>query len=126
MTGHAPRALAHGYLGVLLVTAVLAAACAGSRTAVAPPTTDKGVSNDVARCPQVAAADARSLVDKYCVSCHSPTGSAGEDYDFRGDAAIIARRRNIEAKLRLRAMPPPSAPQPSAAERASLRCWAKQ
>jgi uncharacterized membrane protein len=69
---------------------------------------------------------ARSLVDKYCVSCHSPTGSAGEDYDFRSDAAITARRRSIEAKLRLQVMPPPNAPQPNAAERAALRCWAKE
>jgi uncharacterized membrane protein len=70
-------------------------------------------------------AQARPLVDEYCVSCHSPSGAAGEDYDFRDDAAVFARRRNIEAKLRLRAMPPPNARQPSEAERTALRCWAK-
>jgi len=127
MTDHAPRASVRRYLHVLRVTAVLAGACTRSQTA-APATSSKGVSSEGASCSQepVAAAEARLLVDKYCVSCHSPAGSAGEDYDFRGDSALIARRRNIEAKLRLRAMPPPSAAQPSAAERATLRCWAKQ
>jgi uncharacterized membrane protein len=81
-----------------------------------------------ASCPVegVTTGQARRLVDEYCVSCHSPNGAAGEDYDFRKDAAIAARRRNIEAKLRLRLMPPPNAPQPSDAERAVLRCWAKE
>jgi uncharacterized membrane protein len=74
----------------------------------------------------VTIAQARSLVDEYCVSCHSPSGAAGEDYDFREDAAISAHRRNIEARLRLRAMPPPNARQPREAERAALRCWANQ
>lgn len=128
MADQAPAKDARRYAELLLLSALFAGACVGSRTAVAPATSSSGVPTARTSCPHepVATTEARSLVDKYCVSCHSPTGSAGEDYDFRNDAAIVARRRNIEAKLRLRVMPPPSAPQPSDPERASLRCWAKQ
>jgi hypothetical protein len=63
-------------------------------------------------------------VGKYCVTCHSPNGQASE-YDFRSAAAITAHRRNIEAKLRLGAMPPPGVPKPNDAERSALWCWAK-
>ena len=52
------------------------------------------------------------MVDHYCVGCHSPSGAAGPDYDFRSDAALVAHRRNVEAKLRLGAMPPPGFKQP--------------
>ena len=116
-------------LELLLASALLAGACAGARSADGPATSTKHGSTDVtASCPltPMTTAEARPLVDKYCVSCHSPDGAAGEDYDFRGDPAILARRSNIEAKLRLHVMPPPGARQPSDAERAVLRCWAKQ
>jgi uncharacterized membrane protein len=63
-------------------------------------------------------------VSKYCVSCHSAEGAAS-DYDFHSDIALTAHRRNIEAKLRLRAMPPPGVAQPSDVDRAALWCWAK-
>ena len=127
MQDHARRATARHYLELLLVSALLAGACAGTRTGAAPATVGSAAATD-GSCPldPVSTAEARALVDKYCVSCHSPSGSAGEDFDFRGDAAISARRRSIEAKLRLQVMPPPNAPQPNAAERARLRCWAKE
>jgi uncharacterized membrane protein len=76
------------------------------------------------RCPRVTLAEAQPLVSKYCVSCHSADGAAA-DYDFRSDIALTAHRRNIEAKLRLRAMPPPGAAQPSDVDREALWCWAK-
>jgi|SRR6185369_1887551 len=127
MQHHARRETARRYLELLLVSALLAGACAGTRTGVAPATSAPAASAGASCALEpVTTTEARSLVDKYCVSCHSPTGAAGEDYDFRGDAAIVARRRSIEAKLRLQVMPPPNAPQPSAAERSTLRCWAKQ
>jgi uncharacterized membrane protein len=127
MQDHARTATARLYLNVLLASALLAGACAGARSD-APPAAVAHTASADASCSvhPVALTEARSLVDQYCVSCHSPSGSAGEDYDFRSDSAILARRRSIEAKLRLQVMPPPNAPQPSAAERSMLRCWAKE
>lgn len=118
----------------LFVGALFTAACAGARgtnrTAPVPLPVSASASASghvEASCPKapISAAEARALVDRYCVSCHSPGGEAGDDSDFRSDAAIGAHRRNIEAKLSLRAMPPPEAPQPTDAERARLGCWAK-
>lgn len=119
-------------LGLLLAGALIAAACAGvggpADTAAAPAAVPAWApARTEPDCPatRVTRAQARALVDRYCVSCHSPDGAAGADYDFRSDAAIDARHRNIEAKLGSRAMPPPEALQPTEAERAALRCWAQ-
>lgn len=123
------RSIARNYAEIMLLSALFAGACAGTRTGVVPATASKEPSigtTESCAAESVPTSEARSLVDKYCVSCHSPTGAAGEDYDFRGDTALAASRRGIEAKLRLRVMPPPKAPQPSDDERATLRCWAKQ
>ena len=115
------------YFALLLTSARLAGACAGSEAASARGEPAPLGDSERASCPPapVTLAYARSLVDTYCVSCHSPTGEAGEDYDFREDRALTAHRRTIEAKLRLRLMPPAGARQPSDAERARLACWAK-
>jgi len=112
---------------LLFAAALLTAACAGSEAASGRGEPAPLGDSERASCPPapVTLAHARSLVDTYCVSCHSPTGEAGEDYDFREDRALTAHRRTIEAKLRLRLMPPPAARQPSDAERARLACWAK-
>ena len=117
-----------GYFELLLASALLAGACAGARVAAAPTPVDAASTDAEASCAarSVPTAEVRPLVDRYCVSCHSPDGAAGEDYDFRSDTAIVLRRRNIEAKLRLHVMPPPTARQPSDAERDLLRCWAKE
>jgi len=113
-----------------LASALLVGACAaaGGTTATRGTPGTPSVPAAAPSCPEerVTTAAARGLVERYCVSCHSATGAAGEDYDFRSDGAIVARRRNIEAKLRLQVMPPPSAPQPSDVERTALRCWAKE
>jgi len=112
---------------LLLTSVLLAGACAGSEAASARGEPAPLGDSERASCPSapVTLAYARSLVDTYCVSCHSPTGEAGEDYDFREDPALSAHRRTVEAKLRLRLMPPPGAPQPSDVQRALLGCWAK-
>jgi uncharacterized membrane protein len=136
----------HRYVELLLASALLVGACAGVQatngtpsapatstpSAAAPAAAPIAVTNapthSDSSCPAepIAVSDVRPLVDKYCVSCHSPNGAAGEDYDFTNNVGITARRRNIEAKLRLHVMPPPNAhPQPSDAERMTLRCWAK-
>jgi uncharacterized membrane protein len=121
----------HRYIELLLIGALLMGACAGVKAtsgASGPPAQpDAPTPHAAASCPAepVTVAEVRPLVDKYCVSCHSPDGAAGEDYDFRTDASISARRRNIEAKLRLHAMPPPNVHQPSEAERTAMWCWAK-
>lgn len=115
---------------LFFVGALFTAACAGARGSNRPvpvslPVAASGHVEASCRKAPISAAEARALVDRYCVSCHSPGGEAGDDSDFRSDAAIGAHRRNIEAKLSLRAMPPPEAPQPTDAERAALSCWAK-
>lgn len=122
-------------LALLLACQLLAGACAGVQTT---PPAQPGVHAVAAasiaeppladgRCPAapIELAEVRQLVDRYCVSCHSPTGAAGDDADFTHDGALSARRRNIAAKLRLHVMPPPNARQPSEAERRALSCWAK-
>ena len=117
---------------LLLASALLAGACAGARSAgstgepISAPA-NAAVAQRQAPCPAnpITTAEARMLIDEYCVSCHSPGGTAGPDFDFRSDPAILRRRRNIEAKLRLHVMPPPNAQQPSDTERSALRCWAK-
>jgi len=96
-------------------------------TVSVPSTPAKSVpANTEASCSAAPPADseARALIDQYCESCHSPNGSAS-DADFRSATAIRVRRSNIEAKLRLYAMPPSDAPQPSDDERAALRCWVR-
>jgi uncharacterized membrane protein len=117
----------HRYAELLLAGALLVSACAGARATARAESAKAAPRAPEASCPSspTAVAQARWVIDEYCVSCHSPSGAAGEDYDFRTDAAITARRRNIEAKLRLHLMPPPNARQPSEAERKSLWCWAK-
>lgn len=120
---------------MLVLCALFAGACAGAR-ATQPSRLSAGgpvalananPARSDARCPAepIPVSAVRRLVDAYCVSCHSPRGAAGEDYDFTSDDSINARRRNIEAKLRLHIMPPPNARQPSEADRWTLRCWAK-
>jgi hypothetical protein len=116
-------------LGV--ATALFMVACVGMRSpnaappVPAAPATSSPLNTELG-CSTVLLTDleARALFAQYCISCHSPNGSAS-DADFRSAAAVGARRANIEAKLRLHAMPPSDAPQPSDTDRAALRCWAR-
>ena len=112
------------WLAAFALQASLVVACAGGARMTEQPT--PGAASEPS-CPTSAVTlrEARAVVDHYCVSCHSPSGAAGPDYDFRSDAALVAHRRNVEAKLRLGEMPPPGFNQPPAADRQALLCWAR-
>lgn len=114
--------------GLLLVglQASLIVACAASRPGPATQRPNADTANQPScPAPPVALSDARAVVNQYCVRCHSPNGSAGADYDYRSDTALLAHRRNIEAMLRLGAMPPRGVPQPPTDARRALLCWAR-
>lgn len=100
------------------------AACASGNRVGSSDWPGPTAANDACPEPAVTLSEARAVVDRYCVNCHSASGAAGPDYDFRSDSALIAHRRNVEAKLKLRAMPPPGFKQPLAEERRTLQCWA--
>ena len=70
------------------------------------------------------AAQVRPLVDRYCSSCHSASGDAGEEHDFTQPALLHAQQRLVSARLRAHSMPPRTSPQPDAAEVALLAHWA--
>ena len=120
------RSRPESWLLVGALQASLGIACAGASRARSPQQPEPGVAGELScPAPAVTLREARVLIDRYCVNCHSPSGAAGPDYDFRSDAALLARRRNVEAKLRLGAMPPPGFKQPPAADREALLCWAR-
>jgi uncharacterized membrane protein len=110
---------------LLVLSMLLAGACASSQGSGSAP--QSGAESAPLICPDhtVSLSEARPLVSKYCITCHSPEGAAGPDYDFRANSALTAHRRTIEAKLRLRSMPPRGVPQPNDSERSTLWCWAK-
>ena len=66
----------------------------------------------------------RPVVERYCVSCHSADGDAGDEHDFTRPALLKAQRRLVSARLRAHSMPPATSAQPSDAERALLTHWA--
>jgi uncharacterized membrane protein len=109
---------------VLLASALVAGACASRREPSAAARVPAADATPSCSAAPATFADARPLVAKYCLTCHSPSGAAA-DYDFRSDGALTAHRRNIEVKLRLRAMPPAGVPQPNDVERSILWCWAR-
>lgn len=112
-------------LSCLLLSCAAACASANRTGAGEQANSNPSAANETS-CPEpeVTLSQARAVVDHYCVNCHSPSGAAGPDYDFRSDSALIAHRRNVEAKLRLRAMPPPGFKQPPPEDRHTLQCWA--
>lgn len=67
---------------------------------------------------------ARALVEQYCVSCHSASGSAGEEHDFTTPSALEAQHRLIAARLRAHSMPPRTSAQLPAGDLAFLIQWA--
>ena len=95
--------------------------CAGAQPAKDAP------SNDAApKCDPVALSEAKIVVAKRCASCHSPSGIAGEDYDWTKESALVAHRRNVAAQLAGDTMPPAGYPRPTPEERRTLLCWAEQ
>jgi uncharacterized membrane protein len=67
---------------------------------------------------------AQPLLQRYCVTCHSADGDAGEEHDFERPELLRAQRRQISARLRAHSMPPRGSPQPDAVETALLAHWA--
>jgi uncharacterized membrane protein len=70
-------------------------------------------------------AEAKAVVAKRCTSCHSPSGMAGEDYDWTNEPSLVAHRRNVAAQIAGDTMPPAGYPRPTPEERRTLLCWAK-
>ena len=91
---------------------------AGTTTA-APATATTTTSCDKAETPQ-----ARALVERYCVSCHSPGGDAGDEHDFTQPQLLRGQHRAISARLRAHSMPPRTSSQPTLAELTLLLHWA--
>jgi uncharacterized membrane protein len=68
--------------------------------------------------------EVRPVLEHYCFECHARGGSATEEHDFGHFETLFAQRRRVERALAAHAMPPRSARQPSAPERALLARWA--
>ncbi len=77
--------------------------------------------------PSPAAADARQLLDRYCVACHSDrletAGLSLEDIDLAHVPAEAEIWESVVRKLRTSTMPPPNRPQPPAGTRAAMASW---
>jgi len=100
-----------------------------SRTSAEPPPASGNASASEIKCDPAAPVEltaAREIVTKRCVSCHSPNGTAGDDYDWTKDSALIAHRRNVAAQVSEGSMPPPGYPKPTPEEARTLVCWALQ
>lgn len=115
-----------------LVFACSSTAKPEARTGAEPPppapTASSDASNEIKCDPAVPVelASAREVVTKRCVSCHSPSGTAGDDYDWTKESALIAHRRNVAAQVAEGEMPPPGYPKPTPEEARTLVCWARQ
>ena len=73
------------------------------------------------------AADARALLDRYCVTCHNQRLKTAEVSLDTLDLAAVGDRvelsEKVVRKLRAGEMPPPGAPRPPAAELAGTAAW---
>ncbi len=128
----------HSLIAAIACALGLALACSGAkpeaRTGAEPPAptpsaSPSASSDDAIKCDPavpVELASAREVVTKRCVSCHSPSGTAGDDYDWTKESALIAHRRNVAAQVADGEMPPPGYPKPTPEELRTLVCWARQ
>jgi uncharacterized membrane protein len=66
----------------------------------------------------------KPLLDRYCITCHSADGVAGDEHDFLQPELLRAQHRQISARLRAHSMPPRGSPQPERAELALIAHWA--
>jgi uncharacterized membrane protein len=107
----------------LLITSLFA--CGGAQQSSQNASPARAPSADLATCATRDFAAVRPIVNKRCTACHSPTGMAGEDYDWTKDSALIAHRQNVVAQVEQGSMPPSGYPRLSAEERHTLLCWAK-
>ena len=110
------RALAAGTFLLAMVGCGSAASESTAANANAPQTCATGD-------PSYSSA-VRPLVARYCISCHSADGVAGDEHDFTQPELLRAQRRLVGARLRAHSMPPATSAQPSATERALLTHWA--
>ena len=73
------------------------------------------------------AADARAILDQYCVTCHSDRLETGglslETVDLTDASASAERLEKVIRKLRLGAMPPLGMPRPDEATYTGLAAW---
>ena len=73
------------------------------------------------------AADARQLLDRYCVACHNDrletAGLSLENIDVAHVPAEAEIWENVVRKLRTSTMPPPNRPQPPAGATAAMASW---
>ena len=131
----APRDARRGTLGLFAsIACALVFACSSvkpeSRTsAEPPPASGNGSAGSEIKCDSAVPIElgaAREIVTKRCVACHSPSGTAGDDYDWTKDSALIAHRRNVAAQVSEGSMPPPGYPKPTPEEARTLVCWARQ
>ncbi len=116
--------------GRVLVSALLGllVACGGSKPdAVTASSESRASSNTQPRCDVMstaASAEAHAVVAKRCVTCHSPSGMAGPDYDWTNEVSLLAHRRNVAAQVAQGSMPPAGYPRLTQQEQRSLVCWA--
>ena len=77
--------------------------------------------------PPSEAADARAILDQYCVTCHSDRLETGgltlETVDLTDARASAERLEKVIRKLRLGAMPPLGMPRPDEATYTGLAAW---
>ena len=91
---------------------------------LAPPV---GAAAPPASSAVTSATDARNLLTRYCVTCHSDRLQTGrltlESIDLTDVASSVERLEKVVQKLRVGAMPPLGAPRPEAAVYAALTSW---
>ena len=76
-------------------------------------------------CAEISSPDAARVLSARCASCHSASGSAGEEHDFSDPALVRRQAPQIAARLRAFSMPPRGTPQPSDEQRELLARWAE-
>jgi uncharacterized membrane protein len=111
--------------GLLAFSLFVALGCSSAKSS---PPAASAPSNDTAKCDAAAPVsllEARSVVAKRCASCHSPSGTAGEDYDWTNEQSLVLHRRNVAAQIAEDSMPPAGYPRPTPEERRTLLCWAE-
>ncbi len=64
------------------------------------------------------------IVKQFCLPCHRPGGSAGEEHDFTQLATLQAQHKSLIGQLGSCSMPPKGQPSPSSAEREKILAWA--
>src|SRR5579862_5447537 len=77
--------------------------------------------------PTPVAGNHRQFLDRYCVSCHSERLKSGDlslaSADPASPAAVPELWEKVARKLRTGVMPPPTAAQPSDADRQAILTW---